>query len=75
MTRFESSVILEGSKTVNQLIPIASMFESSVILEGSKTCRVEQFHAHAFESSVILEGSKTRSSALSTLSSLRVVLF
>ncbi len=34
---FESSVILEGSKTL-RLLPLRTpMFESSVILEGSKT--------------------------------------
>ena len=34
---FESSVILEGSKTFSCLVNVAIMFESSVILEGSKT--------------------------------------
>ena len=34
---FESSVILEGSKTVKYEIMMRERFESSVILEGSKT--------------------------------------
>ena len=34
---FESSVILEGSKTLSCVLSSTSMFESSVILEGSKT--------------------------------------
>ena len=35
--RFESSVILEGSKTDKPEAVIPLTFESSVILEGSKT--------------------------------------
>ncbi len=34
---FESSVILEGSKTCSRLLELRAKFESSVILEGSKT--------------------------------------
>ena len=34
---FESSVILEGSKTVSSILKVIPTFESSVILEGSKT--------------------------------------
>ena len=34
---FESSVILEGSKTVELTGHVSIKFESSVILEGSKT--------------------------------------
>ena len=34
---FESSVILEGSKTSDKCCDIMKKFESSVILEGSKT--------------------------------------
>ena len=34
---FESSVILEGSKTSSHRIRMNCLFESSVILEGSKT--------------------------------------
>ena len=36
-TKFESSVILEGSKTITDGDVSFQMFESSVILEGSKT--------------------------------------
>ena len=37
---FESSVILEGSKTACCRSPLLLQFESSVILEGSKTGEV-----------------------------------
>ena len=37
MWLFESSVILEGSKTSAHRAYSAALFESSVILEGSKT--------------------------------------
>ena len=60
--RFESSVILEGSKTARSFFSAAKVFESSVILEGSKTNLFTCFVARSFESSVILEGSKTASS-------------
>ena len=57
--QFESSVILEGSKTgVNEFATLPA-FESSVILEGSKTITGVKTPRHSFESSVILEGSKT----------------
>ena len=36
-TPFESSVILEGSKTIAGVTSATLSFESSVILEGSKT--------------------------------------
>ena len=57
--RFESSVILEGSKTIGKAQKPSRMFESSVILEGSKTEERALFCQGQFESSVILEGSKT----------------
>ena len=57
--RFESSVILEGSKTVSACFRVFNVFESSVILEGSKTKRLMKNYPTMFESSVILEGSKT----------------
>ena len=56
---FESSVILEGSKTATITFNYAKMFESSVILEGSKTLFANFETETMFESSVILEGSKT----------------
>ena len=72
---FESSVILEGSKTIDVATPQDWTFESSVILEGSKTvCKVRLLFRW-FESSVILEGSKTPNSYLTTPLCLRVVLF
>ena len=57
---FESSVILEGSKTGWDNIMSRPKFESSVILEGSKTCTRYHRRIRPFESSVILEGSKTQ---------------
>ena len=56
---FESSVILEGSKTGPFPSRPCTSFESSVILEGSKTSGGVPMIARWFESSVILEGSKT----------------
>ena len=56
---FESSVILEGSKTTLAIIDAITSFESSVILEGSKTAGALIGILARFESSVILEGSKT----------------
>ena len=57
--RFESSVILEGSKTCVIFFSLYFPFESSVILEGSKTTNLAVKPHQWFESSVILEGSKT----------------
>ena len=57
---FESSVILEGSKTYKSIFDLIDVFESSVILEGSKTSITAGIVCRTFESSVILEGSKTR---------------
>ena len=37
VTAFESSVVLEGSKTLDARQNAAAQFESSVVLEGSKT--------------------------------------
>ena len=56
---FESSVILEGSKTKKENGEKLMVFESSVILEGSKTKIHRDRVIDMFESSVILEGSKT----------------
>ena len=72
---FESSVILEGSKTHALARINAQMFESSVILEGSKTVVKARPYACEFESSVILEGSKTKAGRKNPADSLRVVLF
>ena len=72
---FESSVILEGSKTQRSFTPPSDGFESSVILEGSKTETYGTLSPTSFESSVILEGSKTNEGLIKQLTGLRVVLF
>ena len=72
---FESSVILEGSKTNPDTGDSTNMFESSVILKGSKTNVVTNKLLILFESSVILEGSKTRCHPAEQKAGLRVVLF
>ena len=72
---FESSVILEGSKTMAAADIMGVRFESSVILEGSKTGFFMPDFSHLFESSVILEGSKTVRMRSAKSVCLRVVLF
>ena len=72
---FESSVILEGSKTDVAIPCFHKVFESSVILEGSKTLSSRGIRRTPFESSVILEGSKTFTLMTRGEISLRVVLF
>ena len=57
--RFESSVILYGSKTLGSVASAMQTFESSVILYGSKTASEAEQGSRLFESSVILYGSKT----------------
>ena len=57
--RFESSVILNGSKTNATTGQQKPQFESSVILNGSKTYPLRKWRNYLFESSVILNGSKT----------------
>ena len=56
---FESSVILNGSKTHPAEFRRLQAFESSVILNGSKTPVLCVTVIPKFESSVILNGSKT----------------
>ncbi len=56
---FESSVILNGSKTRLSYTIGLPVFESSVILNGSKTMLYMTGNGCRFESSVILNGSKT----------------
>ena len=51
---FESSVILDSSKTNNQVYSTLCSFESSVILDSSKTAFTECECESGFESSVIL---------------------
>ena len=62
--RFESSVILQGSKTENDNYRTVGKFESSVILQGSKTNKMFGTNITEFESSVILQGSKTISAKM-----------
>ena len=57
---FESSVILQDSKTVKCLDIYPIEFESSVILQDSKTNIDGGCSALTFESSVILQDSKTK---------------
>ena len=38
---FESSVVLDGTKTINSELISYEMFESSVVLDGTKTIRSE----------------------------------
>ena len=57
--RFESSVISNGSKTVEIQFKQGQSFESSVIPNGSKTAFLRDNAIILFESSVIPNGSKT----------------
>ena len=56
---FESSVILQGTKTNLSAMFTVVRFESSVILQGTKTHMVIIVRQCEFESSVILQGTKT----------------
>ncbi len=71
--RFESSVILQGSKTYDIEEYELYAFESSVILQGSKTYNITSYNVAMFESSVILQGSKTAHVHIKTVHGLRVV--
>ena len=57
--KFESSVILQGTKTIPQGSCTVHQFESSVILQGTKTTAPARYTSTLFESSVILQGTKT----------------
>ena len=57
---FESSVVLDGTKTRAHAVMNVAMFESSVVLDGTKTDRVTYVYGEPFESSVVLDGTKTR---------------
>ena len=59
-TKFESGVILKGSKTNGKARTTRHTFESGVILKGSKTHRACGRSIRRFESGVILKGSKTK---------------
>ena len=58
-SRFESSVIYEGTKTIAFANSCVLAFESSVIYEGTKTRNSRDSKSNMFESSVIYEGTKT----------------
>ena len=60
---FESSVILQGTKTKARACPALCAFESSVILQGTKTGGCSGGAGEKFESSVILQGTKTDGSS------------
>ena len=57
---FESCVVLDGDKTVRDLVFIGYMFESCVVLDGDKTWRDLSMAYSEFESCVVLDGDKTR---------------
>ena len=56
---FESSVVLDGTKTYSRAEPLAFVFESSVVLDGTKTQLVCDIRELRFESSVVLDGTET----------------
>ena len=72
-TSFESSVNLDGTKTLHRNSSAFRLFESSVNLDGTKTRLVDGSTLSVFESSVNLDGTKTRSGSLTTAARLRVV--
>ena len=57
--KFESSVVLDGTKTGQIYLKLRFMFESSVVLDGTKTRLAIVGIPHKFESSVVLDGTKT----------------
>ena len=57
--RFYSSVILNGTETVNLKQTGSKGFYSSVILNGTETCRLADNILGLFYSSVILNGTET----------------
>ena len=59
MTRFYSSVILNGTETKVVVIRATSSFYSSVILNGTETQLPVSSRATGFYSSVILNGTET----------------
>ena len=71
--QFESSVILQGSKTIAPLLNEENEFESSVILQGSKTFLTCRTVLDVFESSVIYRVVKRSGQVLYRYSGLRVV--
>ena len=72
---FESSVVLDGTKTNNTIAQASGLFESSVVLDGTKTVLIDSGDDYLFESSVVLDGTKTSLPVTMTGERLRVVLF
>ena len=58
---FESSVVLDGTKTSITEHQFCAAFESSVVLDGTKTTSLSIRQCRSFESSVVLDGTKTLS--------------
>ena len=56
---FESSVVLDGTKTTDEPVGQVHEFESSVVLDGTKTFISGSGYRLSFESSVVLDGTKT----------------
>ena len=56
---FESSVVLDGTKTSITEHQFCAAFESSVVLDGTKTRGAHLGFKRKFESSVVLDGTKT----------------
>ena len=56
---FESSVVLDGTKTRRFALLLSMVFESSVVLDGTKTTSLAICITLSFESSVVLDGTKT----------------
>ena len=59
MDWFESSVVLDGTKTDIKCRLGGTVFESSVVLDGTKTSTCLRSNRSKFESSVVLDGTKT----------------
>ena len=58
--KFESSVVLDGTKTRILKTRGSNRFESSVVLDGTKTHSFPFDPSMSFESSVVLDGTKTK---------------
>ena len=59
LAQFESSVVLDGTKTYEPSARQGVGFESSVVLDGTKTFQAISPCRSRFESSVVLDGTKT----------------
>ena len=61
---FESSVVLDGTKTACIKFAYPVRFESSVVLDGTKTEELLHCRNPSFESSVVLMVQKPRSTVI-----------